>query len=120
MGDGTYGPCHEHTGLGSGLLPCAGCQTGYHTYSVIIDRRDPANEHIYWYLDGREFFSIREPQVSTQAWTQAIDDELLDHPRSRRHGRRVSRRARAADRRPMAQIIVGGHHERPLPGLYQR
>jgi beta-glucanase (GH16 family) len=72
-GDGTYGPCHEHTGLGSGLLPCAGCQTGYHTYSVIIDRRDPASEHIYWYLDGREFFSMNESQVSTQAWTQAID-----------------------------------------------
>jgi beta-glucanase (GH16 family) len=72
-GDGTFGPCHEHTGLSSGLLPCGGCQTGYHTYSVIIDRRVPADEHIYWYLDGREFFSMSESQIGAQVWAQAVD-----------------------------------------------
>ena len=38
-GDGSYGPCHEYTGLTSGLQPCGGCLTGYHSYSVVIDRR---------------------------------------------------------------------------------
>ena len=72
-GDGTNGPCHEHTGLSSGLLPCGGCQTGYHTYSVIIDRRVPGDEHIYWYLDGRKFFSISESQMSAPVWARAVD-----------------------------------------------
>ena len=32
------GPCNETTGLGSGLISCSGCQTGYNTYSVIVNR----------------------------------------------------------------------------------
>jgi beta-glucanase (GH16 family) len=72
-GDGTYGPCHEYTGLTSGLRRCSGCLTGYHSYSVVIDRRDAADEHIYWYLDGQEFFSISESQVGARVWTQAVD-----------------------------------------------
>ncbi len=71
--DGTTGPCHEHTGLSSGLLPCPGCQSGYHVYSVIIDRRDDAAQQIRWYLDGSEFFSASESQVGAAAWTQAVD-----------------------------------------------
>jgi beta-glucanase (GH16 family) len=73
-GDGTYGPCHEYTGISSGLRPCSGCLTGYHTYSVIIDRRDPGDEHIYWDLDGQQYFSISESQVGAQVWAQAVDD----------------------------------------------
>ena len=72
-GDGTYGPCHESTGLTSGLLPCAGCQGGYHTYSVVIDRRDEASQQIRWYLDGTRFWSVTEQQVGTATWTQAVD-----------------------------------------------
>ena len=71
--DGTFGPCHEHTGLSSGMQPCPGCQVGYHTYSMIIDRRDPSDEHITWYLDGRRFFSVSEPQVGTQVWADAVN-----------------------------------------------
>ncbi len=71
--DGTYGPCHEYTGLTSGLQPCAGCLTGFHVYSVVIDRRDPGDGHIYWYLDGTQFFSVSESQVGAQVWTQAVD-----------------------------------------------
>jgi len=70
---GTTGPCHEYTGLSSGLRPCPGCQRGYHTYTVIIDRRDVANQQIRWYLDGRLFFAVHESQVGTKAWTQAVD-----------------------------------------------
>ena len=32
------GPCNESTGIGSGERACSGCQTGYHTYAVQIDR----------------------------------------------------------------------------------
>ena len=31
--DGTFGPCHETNGLGSGLRTCTGCQQSFHTYS---------------------------------------------------------------------------------------
>jgi beta-glucanase (GH16 family) len=71
--DGTTGPCHEGDGLGSGRLPCPGCQTGFRTYSVIIDRRDEAGQQIRWYLDGREFYSVSESQVGQTAWTTAVD-----------------------------------------------
>jgi beta-glucanase (GH16 family) len=71
--DGTYGPCHEHAGLGSGLQPCASCQTGYHTYSVIVDRRDTSAEQITWYLDGHEFFTVHESRVGAEVWSEAVD-----------------------------------------------
>ncbi|HEX8005753.1 MAG TPA: glycoside hydrolase family 16 protein [Trebonia sp.] len=71
--DGTLGPCHEFTGISSGLLPCSGCQTGFHTYTVVVDRRSPADEQIRWYLDGRQFFQVSENQVAQAAWTAAVD-----------------------------------------------
>jgi beta-glucanase (GH16 family) len=71
--DGTFGPCHEYTGLSSGLLSCQGCQTGYHTYSVVIDRGRAGNEEIRWYLDGRETFQVSEHQVPAGTWTAAVD-----------------------------------------------
>lgn len=71
--DGTDGPCHEGYGLGSPLQPCPGCQTAFHTYSVIVDRRVAGNEQIRWYLDGREFFSVSETKVGEVAWTAGVD-----------------------------------------------
>jgi len=71
--DGTFGPCHEKSGLGSGLQQCAGCRPSFHTYTVIIDRRNAGNEQIRWYLDGREFFSVSESRVGRAAWTAAVD-----------------------------------------------
>ena len=71
--DGTFGPCHEGTGVGSGLRPCTGCQQGFHTYTAIVDRRDASNQQIRWYLDGREFFSISESRVGQAVWTAAVD-----------------------------------------------
>lgn len=67
------GPCDEPAGIGSGLRPCAGCQTGYHTYTVILDRTDPADESITFYMDGRAYFTVTENQVGTAAWTAAFD-----------------------------------------------
>jgi hypothetical protein len=71
--DGTLGPCHEFTGISSGLLTCPGCQTGFHSYTVIVDRTDPNAEQIRWYIDGRQFFQVSEDQVDQAAWTAAVD-----------------------------------------------
>jgi hypothetical protein len=67
------GPCNETTGLGSGLQSCSGCQTGYHTYSVIINRTNTSNESITWYLDGNSYFTATESQVGTSTWQAAVD-----------------------------------------------
>jgi hypothetical protein len=40
------GPCDETTGLSSGLVSCSGCQTGYNTYSVIVNRTNTSDESI--------------------------------------------------------------------------
>jgi len=71
--DGTTGPCHEKSGLGSGLRDCPGCQQGFHTYSVIVDRRNAGHEQIRWYLDGRQFYSVSESRIGQTAWTEAVD-----------------------------------------------
>ena len=71
--DGTLGPCHEHTGLSSGLQVCLGCQASFQTYSVIVDRRKAADEQIRWYLDGREYFSVSESQVGAGIWDEAVN-----------------------------------------------
>jgi beta-glucanase (GH16 family) len=67
------GPCNETTGIGSGLLPCAGCQTGYHTYSVILDRTDTSAEQLRYYLDGALTFTVNESQVPVATWQAAVD-----------------------------------------------
>ena len=70
--DGTFGPCHEQNGLSSGLQPCPGCQQRYHTYAVVIDRRDPADQQVRWYLDGHQFYTVSESRVGAAAWQTAF------------------------------------------------
>ncbi len=70
------GPCNEPNGIGSGLLPCAGCQTGFHTYTAIVDRRDPSHEQIRWYLDGARIFTVDQSQVPAATWTAAVDHDF--------------------------------------------
>jgi hypothetical protein len=67
------GPCNETTGLGSGLQSCSGCQTGFHTYTVIVNRTNTSDESITWYLDGNEFYTVSESQVGTSTWQAAVD-----------------------------------------------
>jgi beta-glucanase (GH16 family) len=67
------GQCDEFTGLSSGLQPCPGCRSGYHTYSVIVDRANTRRESITWYLDGRAYFAVTENQVGAAAWKAAVD-----------------------------------------------
>ncbi|MEZ0068012.1 hypothetical protein ABIA32_004036 [Streptacidiphilus sp. MAP12-20] len=75
---GTYpgGPCNEGNGIGSGLQNCSGCQTGFHTYSMILDRTNTSAESITFYLDGTQYFSVTEAQVGTATWQQAYDHNL--------------------------------------------
>jgi len=75
---GTFpgGVCNEGNGIGSGLRACSGCQTGYHTYTMIENRTNTSNESIAFYLDGNEYFSVSESQVGTSTWQAAFDHNL--------------------------------------------
>jgi len=70
---GTFpgGECNESTGIGSGERACSGCQTGFHTYAVEIDR-SVSPEQIRWYLDGTQYFTVNANQVSATTWNNAI------------------------------------------------
>ncbi len=65
------GPCAEYNGRSSGLATCAGCQTGYHEYSQVIDRTK-TDEEIRFYLDGRQTWIVRKSQVGVTAWNAAV------------------------------------------------
>jgi Ricin-type beta-trefoil lectin domain/Glycosyl hydrolases family 16 len=67
------GPCNETNGIGSGLQSCGGCQTGYHTYTVIVNRTNTSAESITWYLDGTQFYQVNESQVGASTWQAAVD-----------------------------------------------
>ncbi len=62
---------------GHALIPCpgagSGCQTGYHTYSVIVDRTNTSAEQLQFLMDGTVESTITEASVGTTAWQQAID-----------------------------------------------
>jgi hypothetical protein len=62
---------------GHALIACPGagssCQTGYHTYSVIIDRTNTSAETLQFLMDGTVESTITEASVGTAAWQSAID-----------------------------------------------
>ncbi|ROS30777.1 ricin-type beta-trefoil lectin domain protein [Cellulomonas sp. PhB150] len=64
------GPCNETSGLGSGQRACGGCQTGFHTYAMELDR-SVSPERIRWYVDGSNFFTISANQVDATTWNNA-------------------------------------------------
>jgi hypothetical protein len=66
------GQCNESTGIGSGERACAGCQTGFHTYAVEIDR-STSPEQIRYILDGATYFTINANQVDAATWSNAVD-----------------------------------------------
>jgi Ricin-type beta-trefoil lectin domain/Glycosyl hydrolases family 16 len=70
------GPCNESNGIGSGLRACGGCQSGFHTYTMILDRTNTSAESITFYLDGTQYFSVNESQVGTSTWQAAYDHNL--------------------------------------------
>ena len=67
------GPCNETTGISSGLGACGGCQTGFHTYSVIVDRTNTNAEQLRFLLDGNVRFTVNENQVPLATWQAAVD-----------------------------------------------
>jgi beta-glucanase (GH16 family) len=71
-GTASGGPCHETSGIGSGAHGCGGCQTGFHTYGVQIDR-SVSPEQIRWYLDGSNYFTVNANQVDATTWANAVD-----------------------------------------------
>jgi hypothetical protein len=70
------GPCNETSGIGSGLRACSGCQSGYHTYTMILNRTNTASESITFYLDGTSYFTATEAQIGTATWQAAFDHNL--------------------------------------------
>jgi hypothetical protein len=70
------GVCNEPNGIGSGLQGCSGCQSGYHTYTMILNRTNTSNESITWYLDGNQSFQVTEGQVGASTWQAAFDHNL--------------------------------------------
>jgi beta-glucanase (GH16 family) len=59
------------------LTPCPDksttCQTGFHTYTVIIDRTNPSAESLQYLMDGKVEITITEAQVGAGPWKAAID-----------------------------------------------
>jgi Malectin domain/Ricin-type beta-trefoil lectin domain/Putative Ig domain len=60
---------------GHALMACptTGCQTGYNTYSVIINRVNTSAEYLEFLMDGTVESTITEASVGTTAWQDAID-----------------------------------------------
>ena len=60
---------------GHALIACPtiGCQTGYNTYSVIINRTNTSAEYLEYLMDGTVESTITEASVGTTAWQDAID-----------------------------------------------
>jgi beta-glucanase (GH16 family) len=65
------GPCNENSGIGSGELPCPGCQTSFHTYAIEHDR-SKTPEELRWYLDGKQIFAVQSTRVDEATWTNAM------------------------------------------------
>jgi hypothetical protein len=70
------GPCNESNGIGSGLRACGGCQSGYHTYTMILNRTNTSNESVTFYLDGNQYYSVSESQIGTSTWQAAFDHNM--------------------------------------------
>jgi hypothetical protein len=67
---------HDSAGSsGHPLIACRGsaCESGYHTYSVIINRGNTRAEYLQFLMDGRVRDTITEAAVGVVAWQKAID-----------------------------------------------
>jgi beta-glucanase (GH16 family) len=67
---------HEAAGsTGHELFACttSRCGTGYHAYSVIVNRTNSAAEYVQFLMDGRSREKVTEAEVGATAWKKAID-----------------------------------------------
>ena len=62
---------------GHALIACptttSTCQTGYHTYSVLVNRVNTSAEYLEFLMDGTVESTITEASVGTTAWQEAVD-----------------------------------------------
>jgi Ricin-type beta-trefoil lectin domain/Glycosyl hydrolases family 16 len=70
------GPCNEPDGIGSGLVGCSGCQSGYNTYTMILNRTNTSAESVTFYLDGNAYYTVNESQVGASTWEAAFDHNM--------------------------------------------
>jgi hypothetical protein len=71
------GACDEPFGITSGLLECASCLTGFHTYSTLIDRTEPGAERLEFFVDGVSTHVVEEAEVGESAWDAAIPNDFF-------------------------------------------
>jgi hypothetical protein len=67
---------HDSAGSsGSPLTACSTtpCESGYNTYSVIVNRTNTSAETLQFLMDGTVTDTITEASVGTTAWQDAID-----------------------------------------------
>ena len=67
---------HDAAGSsGHPLIACrtSKCESGYNTYSVVVNRADTKAEYLQYLMDGRVIDTITESQVGASAWHEAID-----------------------------------------------
>ena len=67
---------HDAAGSsGHPLIGCRGtrCESGFHTYSVIVNRVNTRAEFLQFLMDGRVEDTTTEAQVGATAWREAID-----------------------------------------------
>ena len=60
---------------GTGLIAChaSKCLSGYHTYSVIVNRTNTSAEFVQFLIDGKVDLTITEATIGVAAWQKAID-----------------------------------------------
>ncbi len=71
------GACDEPFGITSGLMECASCLTGFHTYSALIDRTEPGAERLEFFVDGVRTHVVEEAEVGESAWDAAIPNDYF-------------------------------------------
>ena len=66
------GACNETDGI-SGKLACPGsaCQGNFHTYTLEVDRSNRV-EQLNWFVDGRQFHSVKQTAVPAAVWDQVV------------------------------------------------
>lgn len=64
------GPCNETNGISGQDTGPSALSAGFHTYAVEWDRTAPV-EQIRWYVDGKQYFTVRSDQVDATTWANA-------------------------------------------------
>jgi hypothetical protein len=66
------GPCNENNGIGGKATADAPLPADFHTYGIEWDR-SASTEEIRWYLDGRQYHTVKATDVDPETWSNATD-----------------------------------------------